>query len=161
MTRTDEVMTMMRRHLNGTAFVFSRTATGFDIDLDVSNPQWTEAIQDSKLSETSSFSIKLDEIDNKYTIIEKPRHIEWSSGVAPHFVPYPPRAPRQKGSDQVDLRVSAEPIRRLVRYEAEGQGFRETTDMKKLGIMSAVALGGVAAVVGTFVVIVNTLGASA
>jgi hypothetical protein len=55
--------------------------------------------------------------------------------------------------------VSAEPIRRLVRREAEGLGFRESIDRKKLITMLGVALGGVVAVVITIVIIVSAAGA--
>jgi hypothetical protein len=54
--------------------------------------------------------------------------------------------------------VSAEPIRRLVRREAGGLGFRETLDRKKLITMLGVAAGGVAAVIVVLVIIVNAIG---
>ena len=64
------------------------------------------------------------------------------------------------GCDEIelDLRVSAEPIRRLVRREAEGLGFRESIDNKKLFTMLGVARGGGVAVVITIVIIVSAVG---
>lgn len=158
MTRTDDLMAIMQRHMRGTAFVFSRTTKGFDIDVDLANKQWWGVLKETRLSETSSFSIVTDEIDSKYTIIEIPRHIEWAGDDAPHFVASG-GGPKQSMRDEVDLRVSHEPIRRLVRREAEGLGFRETLDRKKLFTMLGVALGGVVAVVITIVIIVSAAGA--
>ncbi|QNO37892.1 hypothetical protein H4J02_02285 [Protaetiibacter sp. SSC-01] len=158
MTRTDDLMAMMQRHMRGTAFVFSRTAKGFTIDLDLANPQWWPIIAQTNLAETSSFQIVTDEIDSKFTIVEIPRRIEWGGDDAPHFVQNAPGGPKQSMRDEVDLRVSAEPIRRLVRREAGGLGFRETLDRKKLYTMLGVAAGGVAAVVIVLVIIVNALG---
>jgi hypothetical protein len=158
MTRTDDLMAMMQRHMQGTAFVFSRTAKGFTIDLDLANRYWWPLIAQTNLSETSSFQIVTDEIDSKFTIIEIPRHIEWGGDDAPHFVPSPTGGPKQSMKDEVDLRVSSEPIRRFVRREAGGLGFRETLDRKKLYTMLGVAAGGVAAVVIVLVIIVNALG---
>ncbi|HLU63477.1 MAG TPA: hypothetical protein VKY66_03005, partial [Protaetiibacter sp.] len=70
----------------------------------------------------------------------------------------PTGGPKQSLRDEVDLHVSAEPIRRLVRREVGGLGFRETLDRKKLVAMLAVAAGGVIAVVVVLTVIVNTIG---
>lgn len=151
-------MAMMQRHMRGTAFVFARTAKGFTIDLDLANPQWWPLIAQTNLSETSSFQIITDEIDSKFTIQETPRHIEWGGDDAPHFVQAAPGGPKQSMRDEVDLRVSAEPIRRFLRREATGLGFRETLDRRKLYAMLGVAAGGVAAVVIVLVIIVNTLG---
>lgn len=158
MTRTDDLMAMMQRHMQGTAFVFSRTPKGFTVDLDLANPQWWPIIAQTNLAETSSFQILTDEIDSKFTIVEIPRHIQWGGDDAPHFVPGTVTGPKQSMRDQVDLRLSAEPIRRLVRREAEGFGFRERTDSKKLYAMLGVALGGVALVVIALVVIINSIG---
>lgn len=158
MTRTDDLMAMMQRHMRGTAFVFSRTPQGFTIDLDLANPQWWPIIAQTNLIETSSFQIVTDEIDSTFTIVEIPRRIEWGGDDAPHFVPHTPGGPKQSLKDEVDLRVSAEPIRRLVRHEAGGLGFRETVERKKLFTMLAVAAGGVLAVVIVLAVIVNALG---
>jgi hypothetical protein len=154
MTRTDDLMAMMQRHMRGTAFVFTRTAKGFSIDLDLSNPQWWPIIAQTNLSETSSFQIITDEIDSKFTIVETPRYIDWQ-GDSPRFSPTPGGGPKQSMRDEVDLRVSAEPIRRFVRREAGGLGFRETLDRKKLVAMLSVAAGGVAAVIIVLVVIIN------
>ena len=144
MTRTDLLMATMMRRMNGTAFVFTRTARGFDIDVDVANRQWWPVLATTGLSETSGFHIITDEIDSKFTIVEVPRHIEWGADDTPRFVAQSlGGAPRQRGDDEVDLRVSAEPIRRLVRREAEGLGFRESFDRKKLFTMLGVAAGGV------------------
>ena len=158
MTRTDDLMAMMQRHMRGTAFVFSRTPKGFTIDLDLANPQWWPIIAQTNLVETSSFQIVTDEIDSTFTIVEIPRRVEWGGDDAPHFVQSAPGGPKQSMKDEVDLRVSAEPIRRLVRREAGGLGFRETVERKKLFTMLGVAAGGVAAVVIVLVVIVNALG---
>ncbi|MCS0498735.1 hypothetical protein [Protaetiibacter mangrovi] len=158
MTRTDDLMAMMQRHMQGTAFVFSRTAKGFTIDLDLANRQWWPLIAHTNLSETSSFQIITDEIDSTFTIVEIPRHIEWGGDEAPHFVAAPVGGVKQSLKDEVDLRVSAEPIRRFVRREAGGLGFREALDRKKLFTMLGVAAGGVAAVVLVLVIIVNALG---
>lgn len=158
MTRTDHLMATMQRHLRGTAFVFSRTAKGFDIDVDLANPQWWGVIHETRLSETSGFKILTDEIDSKFTIVELPRHIEWTPENTPRFAASGGGGPKQSMRDQVDLRVSAEPIRRLVRREAEGLGFRESLDNKKLFTMLGVALGGVIAVVITIVIIANAIG---
>jgi len=159
MTRTDDLMATMQRHLRGTAFVFSRTTKGFDIDVDLANKQWWGVLKETRLTETSSFKILLEEIDSKFTIVEIPRHIEWAGDDAPHFVASSGGGPKQSMRDEVDLRVSAEPIRRLVRREAEGLGFRESIDRKKLITMLGVALGGVVAVVITIVIIVSAAGA--
>ena len=158
MTRTDDLMATMQRHMRGTAFVFSRTAKGFDIDLDLANKQWWGVLKETRLSETSSFQILTDEIDSKFTIVEIPRHVEWAGDDAPHFVPHGGGAPKQSMKDEVDLRVSAEPIRRLVRREAEGLGFRESIDRKKLYTMLGVAAGGVIAVVIVVAIILNNIG---
>lgn len=158
MTRTDDLMAMMQRHMHGTAFVFSRTPKGFTIDLDLANPQWWPIIAQTNLVETSSFQIVTDEIDSKFTIVEIPRRIEWGGDDAPHFVQHAPGGPKQSLKDEVDLRVSAEPIRRLVRHEAGGLGFRETVERKKLFTMLGVAAGGVLAVVIVLAIIVNALG---
>jgi hypothetical protein len=158
MTRTDDLMATMQRHMRGTAFVFSRTTKGFDIDVDLANPQWWGVLQETRLSETSGFKILTDEIDSKFTIVELPRHIEWPADGGPRFAATSGGGPKQSMRDQVDLRVSAEPIRRLVRREAEGLGFREALDTKKLITMLAVALGGVIAVVVTIAIIVNAIG---
>lgn len=158
MTRTDTLMAIMQRHMHGTAFVFSRTAKGFDIDVDLANPQWWGVIRETGLTETSGFKILTDEIDSRFTIVELPRHIEWPPDGAPRFVANGGGGPRQSMRDQVDLRVSAEPIRRLVRREAEGLGFRESIDRRKLVTMLGVALGGVIAVAITIVIIANAIG---
>ncbi|QEO09314.1 hypothetical protein [Protaetiibacter larvae] len=154
MTRTDDLMVAMQRHLRGTAFTFARTPKGFDIDLDLANPQWWGVLKETRLSATSGFQIHTDEIDSKFTIIELPRHIEWGGDDAPHFVAAG-AAPKQSGRDEVDLRVSAEPIRRLVRRESEGLGFREAIDRRKLYTMLGVALGGVIAVTIAIVLILS------
>ena len=150
-------MAMMQRHMQGTAFVFTRTAKGFSIDLDVMNPQWWETIARTNLSETANFQIVTDEIDSKFTIIETPRYIDWEND-RPRLSPSPTAGPKQSLRDEVDLHVSAEPIRRLVRREAGGLGFRETIDRRKLVTMLGVAAGGVAAVVVVLVIIVNAIG---
>lgn len=147
----------MQRHMRGTAFVFSRTAKGFDVDLDLANPQWWPIITQTQLTETSSFQISTDEIESKFTIVEVPRHIEWGGDEAPHFVPGSASGPRPRGNDEVDLRVSAEPVRRLVRREAEGLGFREALDRRKLVTMLGVALGGVVAVAVVLVIIIGAM----
>lgn len=154
MTRTDELMAAMQRHMSGTAFVFTRTAKGFDIDLDLANPQWWGVLAETGLTETSGFQILTDELDSTFTIIEIPRHIQWGGDDAPHFVTGS-GAPRASARDAIDLRVSAEPIRRLLRREAEGHGFRETLDRRKLFTMVGSALGGVALVAIAVAVIVN------
>lgn len=150
-------MAMMQRHMRGTAFVFTRTAKGFSVDLDIGNPQWWETIARTGLVETSSFQIVTDEIDSKFTIVETPRYVMWEND-QPRLSPTPGGGPKQSLRDEVDLHVSAEPIRRLVRHEAGGLGFRETLDRKKLYTMLGVAAGGVAAVVIVLVVIINAIG---
>jgi hypothetical protein len=157
MTRTDDLMAMMQRHMRGTAFVFTRNAKGFSVDLDIANPQWWETIARTNLTETSSFQIVTDEIDSKFTIVETPRYIDWEND-RPRFSPSPSAGPKQSLRDEVDLHVSAEPIRRLVRREAGGLGFREALDTKKLVTMLAVAAGGVVAVVVVLLIIVNAIG---
>lgn len=150
-------MATMQRHMRGTAFTFTRTAQGFSVDLDISNPQWWETIARTGLSETSSFTIVTDEIDSKFTIIEHPRYVAWEND-QPRLTTAPSGGPKQSLRDEVDLHVSAEPIRRLVRREAGGLGFRESLDRKKLFTMLGVAAGGLAAVIIVFVVILNAIG---
>lgn|GEM_PF-2111131 len=156
MTRTDDLMTMMQRHMNGTAFLFTRNQKGFSVELDIQNPQWWETIARTKLTETSSFQIVTDEIDSKFTIVETPRYITWE-GERPQFASTPPSGKRQRLNDQVDLHVSSEPIRRLVRREAHGLGFNESLDRKKLYTMLGVALGGVVAVAIVLAIIITAL----
>ena len=131
--------------------------TGFTIDLDLANPQWWPIIAQTNLAETSSFQVVTDEIDSRFTIVEQPRHIEWIDE-KPRFSAAPVSGPKQSMRDEVDLRVSAEPIRRLVRREAEGLGFRESIDRKRLFTMLGVAAGGVVAVVLVLVIILNAIG---
>ncbi|MGN6271682.1 MAG: hypothetical protein ACTHMQ_01180 [Protaetiibacter sp.] len=157
MTRTDDLMAMMQRHMSGTAFLFTRNAKGFSVDLDIQNPRWWEIIARTNLTETASYQIVTDEIDSKFTIIETPRYIDWEND-KPRLSAAPTGGPKQSLRDEVDLHVSAEPIRRLVRREAGGLGFRETLDRKKLVTMLGVAAGGVAAVIIVLVVIVNAIG---
>lgn len=155
MTRTDDVLAATQRNLQGTAFAFSRTPHGFDIDLDLANPQWWGVLKETRLSETSSFQVVIDEIESTFTIVEIPRHIEWGGDDAPHFAPSGGGAPKQSLRDEVDLRVSAEPIRRLVRREADGLDLREAIDRKRLYTMLGVAGGGVIAVVIAIAIIVS------
>lgn len=150
-------MAMMQRHMRGTAFVFTRNAKGFSVDLDIGNPQWWETIARTGLVETSSFQIVIDEIDSKFTIVENPRYVVWEND-QPRLTASASGGPKQSLRDEVDLRVSAEPIRRLVRHEAGGFGFRETLDRRKLVTMLGVAAGGLAAVVVVLVIIVNAIG---
>jgi len=157
MTRTDDLLATMQRHMRGTAFVFARTAKGFSIDLDLTDPQWWPIIAQTNLIETSSFQITTDEIDSRFMIVEQTRYIEWVDD-KPRFSAAPIAGPKQSMRDEVDLRVSADPIRRLVRREAEGLGFRESIDRKKLVTMLAVAAGGVVAVVLVLVIILNAIG---
>jgi hypothetical protein len=143
--------------MSGTAFVFTRTAKGFSVDLDVQNPQWWETIARTNLTETASYQIVIDEIDSKFTIVETPRYIDWEND-KPRLTAAPTGGRKQSLRDEVDLHVSAEPFRRLVRHEAGGLGFRETLDRKKLFTMLGVAAGGVAAVIIVLVIIVNAIG---
>lgn len=156
MSRTDDLMAAMQQHLRGTAFAFTRTQKGFDIALDLTNPNWWVVLKETRLIATSSYSIVTDEIDSKFTIIETPRRLEWA-GDAPRFASQQGVSPKQSLDTQVDLRVSAEPIRRLVRREAENVGFNESIDRRKLIVMLAVAAAGVAAVAIVVSVLIGTM----
>lgn len=157
MSRTDDMMAAMQQHLRGTAFAFRRTPTGFDIELDLANPAWWVVFKETRLSATSSYSIVTDEIDSKFTIIETPRQLAWGPDNAPRFAPQASASNRQRLDDQVDLRVSAEPIRRLVRREADELGFTETMDRRRLFTMLGVAAAGVAAVAIVLAVLLSTM----
>ncbi len=157
MSRTDDMMAALQQRLRGTAFAFRRTPKGFDIELDLTNPAWWVVFKETRLSATSSYSIITDEIDSKFTIVETPRQLEWGPDNAPRFAPQSSVSARQRLDDQVDLRVSAEPIRRLVRREADELGFNETLDRRKLFTMLGVSAAGVAAVAAVIAVLINTI----
>lgn len=157
MTRTDDMMAALQHHLRGTAFAFRRTPNGFDIELDLANPAWWVILRETRLTTTSSFTITTDEIDSKYTIVETLRRIEWGADGAPRFAAPAAVTTRQELNSEVDLRVSAEPIRRLIRLEADNLSFNETLDRKKLFTMLGVAAAGVVAVGAIVMVLVTTM----
>src|SRR5690606_41470284 len=111
MTRTDDLMAMMQRHMSGTAFVFTRTAKGFSVDLDIQNPRWWEIIARTNLTETASYQIVTDEIDSRFTIIETPRYLDWEND-PPRLSAAPTGGPAQRLRGGVGRHGSAEPLRR-------------------------------------------------
>lgn len=156
MSRTDSMMAAVQQHLRGTAFVFTRHAKGFDISLDLENPTWWVVLKETRVTATSKFSIITDEIDSKFTIIETPQRIEWADGT-PRFAPQSAVSPKQSLDAEIDLRVSAEPIRRYVRLEGENMGFNESFERSKLVVTLGVAAAGVVAVGLVVMVLVNTM----
>ena len=156
MSRTDSMMAAVQQHLRGTAFVFTRHAKGFDIALDLTNPTWWVVLKETRVAATSKFSIVTDEIDSKFTITETPQRIEWVDGT-PRFAAQSAVPAKQSLSSEVDLRVSAEPIRRYVRLEAENMGFNESFERKKLAVTLGVAAAGVIAVGAVLLILVNAM----
>lgn len=157
MSRTDDLMAAMQGHFRDTAFMFTRTAKGFDIALDLGNPRWWVILEETRLADTSDYSIVIDEIDSKFTIVETPRRIEWDAEGAPRFAASSAGTSPRRLNEQVDLRVSVEPVRRLVRKEAESLGFNESFDRTKLFVMLGVAAGCLVAVGIVFAVLINTM----
>jgi hypothetical protein len=151
---TDRFRDQVSRDAEGTPYVVTATAEGFDVGIDIVDARWYELYQKVGLSRTFVHHVAVD--GTTYTITDDSRTLEWEAGtprlgatlerfsgrkVELSFQKTVAVSERGRVEKVVDYTFSSEEGRRLVKDAAKEQGLKEHMPLNaKIGLWVAIVV---------------------
>jgi hypothetical protein len=149
---TDRFRDQVSRNAQGTPYVVTPTAGGFDVGIDLVDARWFELYEKVGLSRTVVHHVAVD--GTTYTVTDDSRALEWEAG-SPRLGATVERSSgrkyelsfqktvavseRARVEKVVDYRFSSEEGRRLIKGAAKEQGLREHMPLNaKIGLWVAI-----------------------
>ena len=149
---TDRFRDQVSRNAEGTPYVVTPTAEGFDVGIDIVDARWFEQYRKVGLTRTFVHHVAVD--GTTYTITDDSRTLEWEAGAARLGASYERFSGRkyelsfrrtvalsERGRVEkvVDYTFSSEEGRRLIKSAAKEQGLKEHLPLSaKIGLWVAI-----------------------
>ena len=149
---TDRFRDQVSRHAQGTPYVVTPTAEGFDVGIDIVDARWFELYEKVGLSRTFVHHVAVD--GTTYTVTDDSRTLEWEAGSARlgatlerfsgrkyelSFQRTIAVSERGRVEKVVDYTFSSEEGRRLITTAAQEEGLEERMPLNaKIGLWVAI-----------------------
>jgi hypothetical protein len=80
MSATEELFAAVRARATGTPYVVEKTATGFDVRLELEDPQWFGQLREWRLTKASIHHVQVEEASRTIMITDELRTLTWQAG---------------------------------------------------------------------------------
>ena len=97
MSTRQALLERLRHRTEGTPYVVTETADGFDMGIDIVDAQWFNMVRLNGLQRVFTYEVALDEEQQRYAITDVAHSVSWDAGAGPDG---PPTLHREQSTER-------------------------------------------------------------